>query len=364
MKVSGNANAASFFKKHGITEAQMQSEKKYHTKAAQEYRKHIIKLVQEEAHPHTHAHAHKSEDAQPAAVGLDSMMESVAPAAAPVCAPNPAPAPAPRIVVDPTPATTVPATVFTKPIGKLSIAAATETATPALQSPASSLTTPTSEADPALAMKLIGKPGAKKPTAVKKGLGARKLDTSAADGKLVSFDVVEERKAKVEQEEEDRKLAKKLSEIDMSGESGSSRIAAALRDADEPTVSKYRPAPTTASSTSMTSSSIYRAPSGPTVSGSTAMGESHAARDKYGKAKSISSDQYFGLDQADQDRIKTRIDKFSNARAISSAMVYGDEEESPYSSDNRRADSGDGLSLEKLKDSVSGFFDDLQRRMN
>lgn len=49
MKLSGNKNAKAFFKAHGVSEAQMHSEKKYKTKAAPEYRRHLMKLVQEDA---------------------------------------------------------------------------------------------------------------------------------------------------------------------------------------------------------------------------------------------------------------------------------------------------------------------------
>lgn len=45
MKISGNANTASFFKKHGVSDLEMMSEKKYKTKAAQEYKKYLKKLL-------------------------------------------------------------------------------------------------------------------------------------------------------------------------------------------------------------------------------------------------------------------------------------------------------------------------------
>ena len=45
MKIGGNANANLFFKRHGVTDLQSKSEKKYNTKAAQEYKKHLQKCL-------------------------------------------------------------------------------------------------------------------------------------------------------------------------------------------------------------------------------------------------------------------------------------------------------------------------------
>lgn len=49
MKLSGNGNAKAFFKAHGVREQEMHSEKKYKTKAAPEYRRHLMKLMADEA---------------------------------------------------------------------------------------------------------------------------------------------------------------------------------------------------------------------------------------------------------------------------------------------------------------------------
>ena len=49
MKLSGNGNAKAFFKAHGVKEQEMHSEKKYKTKAAPEYRRHLMKLVADDA---------------------------------------------------------------------------------------------------------------------------------------------------------------------------------------------------------------------------------------------------------------------------------------------------------------------------
>jgi hypothetical protein len=237
MKLSGNANAASFFKKHGITEAQMQSEKKYTTKTAAEYRKHLLKLIQEEAHPHIHTHSHlPTPNSTPSPGELDAFMKDY------VDTPTIAPSPVAVPVVAP------PVTVFTKAVGKLDI---------------SSTTTFPDVPKESGTVKLIGKTTIKKPIA-KKSLGAKKLDSNINDTKLVSFEIVEARKKKAAQEEEDRKLAVKLSAIDLTAAmgngavGGSSRVAAALRESEnEP--SKYRSAPVAATAAGgMGGSSMYR----------------------------------------------------------------------------------------------------------
>lgn len=274
--------------------------------------------------------------------GLDGMMGHIqaahAPAPAPVVAPVPAVEMAPAAE-----APAVPVTIFRTPVGKLDISAATDV------QPQES---PKLFNEEASAMRLIGKTTAKKP--VVKKMGAKKLVDNPAADRLVSFEVIEQRQVKAVQEEEDRKLAVKLQDMEVT-ESGGSRIAAALREEE---VSKYRSQPAPAVHSSR--------PGVPAASHGSA-GESFAAREKYSKAKSISSDQYFGHDQADADRMRGRIEKFSNSSAISSSMLYDDEAPRNGSGNlsGRYVSNGngeEGLSLDKLKDSVSGFFEDMQRR--
>ena len=69
MKLSGNANAKSFFKAHGVKEQEMHSEKKYKTKAATEYRRHLMKLSVEEANKGSTQH----EEETPEEKILDTM---------------------------------------------------------------------------------------------------------------------------------------------------------------------------------------------------------------------------------------------------------------------------------------------------
>lgn len=78
MSISGNGNARDYFKKHGVTEAQMTSEKKYKTKAATEYRRHILKLVQEGATSSTTAqHLASEAPTKPHVTEIDLMLQSL-----------------------------------------------------------------------------------------------------------------------------------------------------------------------------------------------------------------------------------------------------------------------------------------------
>ena len=85
------------------------------------------------------------------------------------------------------------------------------------------------------------------------------------------------------------------------------------------------------------------------TSRTTTSAESYAAREKYGNQKGISSDQFFGRDEADAAEARSRLQALRGSQAISSDMVYGR---------GGGGDEDDGsATLEKLKDSVAGFFD-------
>ncbi len=113
----------------------------------------------------------------------------------------------------------------------------------------------------------------------------------------------------------------------------------------------YRSTPATSTSgKTTTASNGYRAPASST-------NKSTTARDKYSSQKGISSDQYFGRDQEDPAVLASRLGQYSNSSAISSDMMYGRGGRSGSYDDNEEDGSA---TLEKLKDSVAGFFDSFK----
>jgi ADP-ribosylation factor GTPase-activating protein 2/3 len=398
MKLSGNANAANFFKRHGVTDEQMQSEKKYKSKAAQEYKKHLSKLLNEEQQ--IAVARSKSGDEAARATGLDGMVSQfqqdrgLLPETV-FALPSPKKAPEASAFAMAAPA----------PIGTLDIQAAissaSTTAAPNSTNGSSSSTTaddfgPVPEPDPFKALKISS---IKKPTSsiVKKStIGTKKLSAAPADIRMESIESVEKRAAQVAKEAEERRIAQQqLSQEMADGNEGSSgRIAAMLRETEEQKPSIYRN--TSGPSTSAVpfgggysglrgSSTGSNGTNGMTTAAPSA-GESYVAREKYGKAKGISSDQFFGRDQEDVAEARTRLDKYSGSTAISSDMLYGRGESDdggasgsngsgrftgstaydPYRTSGNninRTGSNDGsINLGKLRDSVSGFFSDVQRR--
>lgn len=207
---------------------------------------------------------------------------------------------------------------------------------------------------------------------------------------------VERRRQQQLQEEADRKLALSLQAQETTGASASAsssgpstdsdllstgRVAAALMDDSSSSTgsSKYRSSPNLPSSAA---SSLYRSSSSTSASSSSSQGqgqgnESHAARDRYGKQKGISSDQFFGRDQEDDERARGRLQQLSGSSSISSDMIYSDGAAgggsvidmvgSTWSSlrtgQSARSGPPSGTALNKLSESVAGFFDDIQKRI-
>lgn len=220
-----------------------------------------------------------------------------------------------------------------KQIGTLNISAATSTG--------SETSIPAHEVvDP---LKALSKAtGVKKVINTKKGhLGAKKLNVGNNDVKIESFESVE----------------KRLQNLTMTpaaneSENAPSRISSFLNQESN---SPNKPLQDNKSITAP--SSIYRS-----VAPATSVNHSYdskLAREKYGSAKSISSDQFFGRDQIDSLEMKSRLELFSGSQAISSDMLYNNGEGSEISY-NRNSDD---FSMDRLKDSVSDFFKDLQKRV-
>jgi ADP-ribosylation factor GTPase-activating protein 2/3 len=253
---------------------------------------------------------------------------------------KPAPAPAPVAAPEP-----VPVSSPIKPIGTLSINHVIE--------PTAESEKPAEEAIDPLKALLKKKPA----TAAKKGtLGAKKLTSSRPeDTKIESFEAVERRAQQLAAKE----AAKANEEGD--GTTASDRISAMLKEADAPKTSIYRTAPAPVPTTSAPAS-IYRMTQ-ETNKPASSVGESNSARQKYGNAKSISSDQYFGRDQEDPNEVRTKLEKFSGSSAISSDMFYNNRDSGDYNSRGRYDNNSDDFSMDKLKESVSGFWSDLQKRV-
>lgn len=363
MKLGGNANANLFFKRHGVTDLQSKSEKKYSTKAAQEYRKHLQKsLLDNQVAPVRKGSIDSSENDPRndsgewgAEKGLDNLIksvsgedlsgkkeavetqapESVFAAAAPAPAPAPTLAPAPAVILKKTPSN--------PDIGKINVSA-------------SGAVLSSTAAAGAIKVGTLGK-GPKKST---KKIGARKLTSTInkdVDDGLESFEKVEERAEAAAQEAEDAQLARKLQATEISKEPGtSSRLAAVYAEAE----SIYTAPQKQQSSYSMggsTSSSVpygYQSgqPSSSPRDGYSAgnIGSGDAVERFGNNTKSISSDAYFGRDEVDTRQMQTRLDAYRGSTAISSDMLNGNP-------DAREDAEEDGLSV--LKDSVKDFFSQL-----
>ena len=363
----------------------LQSEKKYNSKAAVEYRKHLAKLLQGETADSLRSRS-KSDDATVDPKGLDGLLSALSIANPSSTAPTAACAPAPETVFRVTPSATP------TPKGTLNISAAVSTDNLASTGAASgNPTPPPSGADTSIAandntpvsdeaaaaaganadaMKLL-KLGAKKPPAKKAGMGAKKIVTSTpADVRIESFESVEKRSTVAAQEAEDRKLAQALQAQE---NASSGRVAAMMAESEGTSkTSLYRSTSNNASTSSLSSTnasasgggsgrysaaapSAYRSSTGRTSGTTTASSkgpESHIARDKYSGVKGISSDQFFGRDQEEEALARSRLGQFQGSSGISSDMVYGRARED--------SEDGDGsATLQKLKESVAGFFENF-----
>lgn len=225
------------------------------------------------------------------------------------------------------------------------------------------------------AMKLMSRPHVKKSSVAKKG-AAKKLsmDTagqspSSASGGINSFEAVERDAARAQQEEEDRRMAQQLAKEfgqQAAAEGASSgRVAAMMQEAEDAPKSLYRTSPTPIGTGSSKSPySVFRSPAGgggAKAFAVTAAEESYEARSKYANVKGISSDQFFGQSDAETSAMRDKLlDRYSGSTAISSDMLYSEQNGGSYGGSTYGGGGGD---LDKLKDSVSGFFDDIHRRM-
>lgn len=380
-----------------------QSEKKYKTKAAQEYKRHLTKLQNDErgsgaisaeiaeATESNKTIATKWESAS----GLDDMMMSLSgkdeegsstpPSSGPahvaqptqpihsftpeVTAAPPAPVQVPEVKA------ASPAIVQNAAIGTLSVAAISGTVDEKDGfGDFDNMPTRVTKAP------VFGK----KSVAPKKSTATRIMSTSTTDARFESFESVEKRIVKAEQEAADHKIATQLQtqeDANSPASGGSSRLAAIYQESESTSI--YR-SPTAAASTSSSvygSSKVTDSNGGSGGGNSTfnvaASSESYVARSKYSSNKGISSDQFFGRDEEDMELMKGRLNKLSTANAIGSDMLSNDDAANDWQSTDHRGGRGSGnaysfsttdmksvnSSIDQLKDSVTNFIGDIQKRL-
>lgn len=399
MKIGGNGNAKDFFKKHGVTEAQMTCEKKYKTKAAQDYKRHLAKLIQgghnQIAENDEDQHALK-DNSWNMADGLDNLMLSVS------GAPPPPPPPSQVNVTKlPAPTTTQNTTDSYDTISPPAIPPAVAVTSDGSSSSSNSdliigststlkvdmiaASASTNDDEEALTTsvatsttKKVITSTIKKPASSKKKIGAVRLASTPAEVRIESFESVEKRVAKAAQEAEDFKVALSIQNEDSgAGSYGStvpSKVASVYQDVE---AARYALVGSGGGSFGSTqsksgSSSIYSKPASASGSSGTPATDTYA-RDKYGKAKGISSDQYFGRDDEAADEMRGKLGKYSGSNAISSDMLYSDAPPPDTSTNTSTGGStigGGGIiptvaeaGLKNLKSTVKDILGDLQRRL-
>ena len=358
MKISGNGNAKLFFKKHGVTESQMQSEKKYSTKAAAEYRRSLARLLADASRVRSGSidavespKGAKKESTWESSSGLDNLMKSVSGGGLD------------ELVAKEEPVSTASTTVFEAALQKVENEDNRAPVPVEKKAPVviGTLSVNVDNSKPVAGLKTdaplkFGKSLGKKAAGAKK-MGARKLTgTIGSSIGMDSFDDVDARAEVVKQEKADHELAVKMHNADLGEDGGSSRLSAIYMDAE----SIYKPAAKSpvannSYSTGSSGSSAYGGGRGSTVAP-----VEHADTSKFTNQKGISSDAYFGRDDERADANKSRLANFQGSAAISSDMINGnmtgarDDYSGSYG-----VDSADNV-LRDIKDSVSGFFDSVQ----
>lgn len=137
----------------------------------------------------------------------------------------------------------------------------------------------------------------------------------------------------------------------LSATASSSRVAAAFAEAESFSQNAQVLPPV-----SPTSQSIYSSVPAATRATSSAP-TSTSTQGKYAGAKSISSDQYFGVDDQEALSARGRLGRFTSSSAISSDMLQRDEVE------DGSAESDGATVMNQWKGSVSNFFDDIHKRI-
>lgn len=327
----------------------MQSEKKYKTKAAQEYKRFLTKALTEENSVAAIPDKDPREGTLESPQGLDGLMRAMSGVGLSeqetVLASTPS-----QISNSPKP-TEVPTPPVFEAKGTLSVEAVT---TPDVPSESSA-----SAPQAKLPVKMLSK----KPSVSAKKSSVKRLGTtSSAELRLESFEAVEKRtsttnKATVDEEQESSNASSTSLNLQVPSESQperSSRLAAIYAES-EANSNRSGPGPGPVSSSPYGGgSSPYGGISKPT-SFSSSSSTDVGVQKKYGNAKGISSDQLFGNNEEELSERRGRlVDRYSSSNAISSDMLQNDGEPDGENS-------GEVLGI--WKNSVKGFFDDMQRRI-
>ena len=371
MKLSGNGNATQFFKKHGVTEVQMQSEKKYTTKAAQEYKRYLAKLLSEadidNSSPLKEAPQSKiSVPAWESSSGLDNLLKSVSGSALNELEKE-------AEVDEPA----VPTTVFRsgghESVPVMAAAPLPTTPVPALAPVSKPIEKKEPQVFGTLSIKVDDTSANADATKTKIGLGpkktgnskkivARKLVSTSSNIGMETFEDVDKRAELAKQELADHELAVKLHNTDFGNTGSSSRLAAVYQESES--IYKPSPAPTKSSAYSNPRESNSRN-GGNTMPSTVPLGGGQAVQ-KFSSAKGISSDQYFDRNAEANEAMKERLGNFKNSTAISSDMLNGNYSASHGDVDRNGVASSlenfipDEISMRQIKASVRGFFDSVQ----
>lgn len=359
MKLSGNQNTLYYFKKHGVTNDQMQTEKKYTTKAATEYRKHLAKLLIEyQGQPASKQESPKKADSADVTDGLERMMISLSSENLQNLPSSSAP-PAEAAKLQAVPSVFEPALV----------AAATNNEwanEEAASSPKTAAPTPTPFTRAEVAAKgvldirgagsavggevepVVARPTFGKKAAPKKGVAKKMTMKSSTEVNIASFDTVAKR---VNDNLEKEKKANEDTLL-------SSGRVAMVEDATNSNSSLYKSSgiETSTGSGSSRNSGMHNTPTKSSYQSGNANATSNAspglAQNKYANQKGISSDMFFGREDDEAEAARGRLQQYSGSTSISSDMINGQKKEGDYNSAG-----GASASLNKLKDSVSGFFE-------
>jgi len=348
----------------------LQSEKKYDTKAAQEYKRHLMKLVHESsAHGNVSppATSREQDNKQQLAgakwnssTGLDSIIQSMSGAnLADLGSSSSSSSTEPPLVISvpvPPPQPTPPAAQEDEEVegevqegdedareerreevAQVNKALANDSATPtgvlkvSIDVDASAPQTTTTSKSNLMKKPMSGPP--RKITSVAKKIVSK--NPNSTDIVLESFEATDRRLAK--QSEAATATATSATSTSTAaatagGINGSSRLAAAYSDSlatEKEGPSIYRTAPVTTNQSNASGKVGGGIGSGGFSSSSVAAGESTMAREKYGKAKGISSDQFFGdpVAEARDREARSKLSHLSGSTSISSDMLRGDGSE-------------------------------------